>query len=87
MVVTNDKNEARNDRKRGVGSFTSVLLELANESKDGDKANSVTSKQKKDTITTTEIRSSQHDLAIFYKIQTGGPARILIGTFRSANMQ
>ena len=47
MVVTNDKNEARNDRKRGVGSFTSVLLELANESKDGDKANSITSKQKR----------------------------------------
>ena len=42
MVVTNDKNNVRSDRKRRVGSFTSVVLELANESKDGDKANGVT---------------------------------------------
>ena len=42
MVVTNDKNDVRSDRKRRVGSFTSVVLELANESKDGDKANGVT---------------------------------------------
>lgn len=56
MVVTNDKNDVRSDRKRKVGSITSVLLELANESKDGDQANSVTSPPN-DTITRTEIRS------------------------------
>lgn len=39
-----------------MGSITSVLLELANEIKDGDKANSVTSVPN-DTITRTEIRS------------------------------
>ena len=49
MVATNERNDVRNDRKRRVGSITSDLLELANGSKDGDKANSVTSKQKKIT--------------------------------------
>ena len=56
MVVTNDKNDVRSDRKRKVGSFSSVLLKLANEIKDGDKANSVTSLPK-NTIARTEIRS------------------------------
>ena len=88
MVATNGKNDVRNDRKRRAGSFTSVLLKLANDSKDGDKANSGTSKQqKRQSQELRYIRSSQHDLAIFYKIQIGGPARILIGAFRSANMQ
>ena len=56
MVVTNDKNDVQSDRKRKVGSFSSVLLELANEIKDGDKANSVTSLPN-DTISSTEIGS------------------------------
>ena len=56
MVVTNDKNDVRRDGKRKVGSFSSVLLKLANQIKDGDEANSVTSLPN-DTITRTETKS------------------------------